>query len=76
MEEGASASGDHVKGLADHAPLVVVKIAAQVEQPVRLKAEAAGREHALARRVPVAQGKRRVRCQKDDAILRPFRPAD
>ena len=39
MEEGASTAGDHVEGLANHAPLVVMKVAAEIEHAVRLEGE-------------------------------------
>jgi hypothetical protein len=51
VEKGASAAGDDVEGLADRAPLVVVKVAAEVEHPVGLEGQVTGVQHGLAGRI-------------------------
>ena len=75
VEEGASAAGDHVEGLADRAPLVVVKVAAQIEHAVRLEGEVTGGEHRLPDRVRLPEGQRRVGGQEHQPIARAAPPA-
>ncbi len=60
VQEGAAAAGDHVQGLADALPLVVVHVARQVEEPVRLQGQVAGVEQLRARLVGFAIGEGRV----------------
>ena len=74
VEEGASTAGDHVEGLADHAPLVVMKVAAQVEHAVRREGEVTGGEHGLSHGIGFPEGQRRVGSQEDQPIAGPLRP--
>ena len=75
VHEGAAAAGDHVEGLADHAPLVVVQVAAQVQHAVRLEREVTRGQHALSCRIPLSEGEGRIGREEHQPVRGPLRPA-